>query len=193
MAGLARSFESACYQDFRSPYLLLLAGWLRVRANSSATPRQAFECFLRGPLSTRVAAGDTLAVSITPGGVVPIYSSATTIQAGEWISIYGNNLAGAVQLWNGDFPTTLGGTSVTIDNKPAYINFVAPSQIDVQAPDDIAMGTVPVVVTTATGSATSTVTLGEFGPSFNLMGASRYVAGIVIRNDGSEPAGRRHL
>jgi uncharacterized protein (TIGR03437 family) len=143
----------------------------------------------KGPLSTRVASGDTLAVSITPGGVVPIYSSATTIQAGEWISIYGNNLATAVKIWNGDFPTTLGGTTVTIDNKPAFINFVAPTQIDVQAPDDTAMGTVPVVVTTPTGSATSTVTLGQFGPSFNLIGASRYVAGIVVRNDGSGQQG----
>ena len=136
-----------------------------------------------------MASGDTLAVSITPGGVVPIYSSATTIQAGEWISIYGKNLATRVEIWNGDFPTTLGGTSVTINNKPAFINFVAPTQIDVQAPDDTAMGTVPVVVTTPTGSATSTVTLGQFGPAFNLIGASRYVAGIVIRNDGSGQQG----
>jgi hypothetical protein len=31
--------------------------------------------------------------SITPGGIVPIYSTVSTIQPGEWVSIYGTNLA----------------------------------------------------------------------------------------------------
>ncbi len=142
----------------------------------------------RGPLSTRVASGDTLAVSITPGGVVPIYSSSTTIQPGSWVSIYGSNLGTAVTTWNGDFPTTLGGTSVTINNKPAYLFFVAPGQVDVQAPDDAATGTVPVVVTTPGGTATSTVTLGQFGPAFCVIGG-KYVAGIILRSDGSGTQG----
>jgi uncharacterized protein (TIGR03437 family) len=141
------------------------------------------------PLSTRVASGDTLAVSITSGGVVPIYSSSTTIQSGSWVSIYGTNLATGTVVWNGNFPLSLGGTSVTIDGKPAFINFVTQNQVNVQAPDDTATGTVPVVVTTPAGKATSTVTLGQFGPSFCLLGASRYVAGIVIRNDGSGQQG----
>ncbi len=32
-------------------------------------------------------------VVISPGGVVPIYSTSTSIQAGSWISIFGTNLA----------------------------------------------------------------------------------------------------
>ena len=44
------------------------------------------------------------------GGIVPLYSTTSTIQAGEWISIYGTNLGPApYALWNGDFPTSLGG------------------------------------------------------------------------------------
>ena len=53
--------------------------------------------------------------AITSGGVVPVFSSATTVQSGEWVSIYGSNLASTTAIWKGDFPTSLGGTSVTID------------------------------------------------------------------------------
>jgi uncharacterized protein (TIGR03437 family) len=168
--------------------LLLLAAGSAFGQTHQPPPGKLSNIF-RGPLSTRVASADTLAVSITPGGVVPIYSSSTTIQPGSWVSIYGTNFATAVTTWNGDFPTKLAGTTVTIDNKPAYLYFVAPNQINVQAPDDTATGTVPVVVTTPAGTASSTVTLGQFGPSFCLLGASRYVAGIVIRNDGSGKQG----
>lgn len=123
--------------------------------------------------------------SIMPNGIVPLYSTATTIQPGEFVSIYGTNLAGSMVTWNGDFPKTLGGTSVKIDGKAAYLVYVSPGLIDLQAPDDTAMGSVPVVVTTSNGSATSTVTLGEFGPSFSLLVDGRHVAGIIIRANGT--------
>ena len=41
---------------------------------------------------------------MTPGGIVPIYSSVSTIQPGSWFSIYGSNLANGTYLWNNDFP-----------------------------------------------------------------------------------------
>ena len=34
------------------------------------------------------------------------------------------SLAGTA-VWNGDFPTSLGGTSVTINGRPAYLSFVS--------------------------------------------------------------------
>lgn len=135
-------------------------------------------------IASRLADADTETVSITADGIVPIYSTRTTIQSGSWISIYGNNLATADATWTGNFPTSLGGTTVTVNNKLAYLWFVSPGQINLQAPDDTATGTVPVVVTTPKGSATSTVTLGQFGPSFSLLD-NKHVAGIIIRTDGS--------
>ena len=119
---------------------------------------------------------------------MPVYSSNTTIQAGSWVSIYGTALAAADATWTGNFPLTLGGTSVMVNGKPAYLWFVSPTQINLQAPDDIATGTVPVVVTTQTGSVTSTVTLGQFGPSFSLLDAT-HVAGIILRSDKSGTQG----
>lgn len=121
---------------------------------------------------------------ISPGGVVPLYSTVATIQSGEWTSIYGTNLARSTTTWNGEFPISLGGTSVTINGKAAFLSFVSPGQINLQAPDDTITGTVPVVVTTANGTATSSVTLAPFGPSFLLLDA-RHVAGIIPRSDGS--------
>jgi len=124
------------------------------------------------------------APSISPGGVVPLCGTVNIIQPGEWVSIFGNNLASGTVIWDGDFPTSLGGTSVTVDGKAAYLQFVSPGQINLQAPDDTARGPVPVVVTTATGTATSMVTLSEFSPSFDLL-QSGHVAGIIVRSNGS--------
>ncbi len=119
---------------------------------------------------------------IAPGGTVPVYSPVNTIQPGEWVSIYGTNLASSTATWNGDFPTLLGGTSVTIDGTAAYLWYVSPGQINLQAPDDAATGPVPVVVTTSSGTFTSTVTLAQFAPSFLLLD-SRHVTGIILRSN----------
>src|SRR6204780_5797743 len=77
--------------------------------------------------------------AIPSGGIVP-----GTIQPGEWVSIYGTNLAGNAS-WTGNFPTSLGGTSVTIGGKAAYLSFVSPGQIDLQVPNVTAPGPVAVV------------------------------------------------
>ena len=66
-------------------------------------------------------------------------------------------------------PLLSGGISVTIDGKSAYLWYVSPTQINLQVPDDNTTGSVNVVVTTAGGSTTSTVDLGEFAPSLSLL------------------------
>lgn len=119
-----------------------------------------------------------LVPAIATGGIVP-----ATIQPGEWVSIYGTNLASNAT-WTGNFPTMLGGTSVTIDGKPAYLSFASYGQINLQAPTDNATGVVPVVITTATGSVQSTVTLAQFGPEFFLLDG-KHVAGIILRANGA--------
>jgi uncharacterized protein (TIGR03437 family) len=124
------------------------------------------------------------APSITTGGVVPIYSNVSTVEPTEWVSIFGTNLARGNATWNGNFPTSLGGTSVTIDGEPAYIWYVSPNQINLQVPDDSTLGLVPVVVTTPGGTFTSTVTLAVTAPQFSLLDTT-HVAGIILRSDQS--------
>ncbi len=121
---------------------------------------------------------------ITQGGVVPVYSTSTTVQTGSWISIYGSNLASSTVIWNGDFPTSLGGVSVTVNGKPGYLWFVSPTQINLQVPDDTATGSVNVVVTTPNGAFTSAVTLGAASPSLSLLDLT-HVASLVKNADGT--------
>jgi uncharacterized protein (TIGR03437 family) len=135
------------------------------------------------PVQLTITAGS--APSIKQNGIVPAFSSATTVQTGEWISIYGDNLGTGTFNWNGDFPQSLGGTSVKIDGKPGYLSYVSSTQINVQVPDDSGGGTIPVVVDTPNGSATSTVTLGPFAPALSLLGDAKHAAGIIFRTDGS--------
>jgi len=167
-------------------FLLPLAAGVAIAQSAAgqATAEAPLAHIFANPFASALAAADTPTVSISPGGIVPVYSTSTTIQAGSWVSIYGNNLATQSATWTGNFPTNLGGTSVTINGRQAYLWFVSPGQINLQAPSDTATGTVPVVVNTPQGSATATVTLGQFGPSFSLLD-SRHVAGIIIRTDGS--------
>jgi len=54
----------------------------------------------------------------------------------------------------------------------------------VQTPDDAVTGTVSVVVTTVSGSASGTVTLASLAPSLLLLD-DKHVAGIILRSDGS--------
>jgi uncharacterized protein (TIGR03437 family) len=115
---------------------------------------------------------------ITAGGIVP-----GTIQPGEWATVYGTNLAGGTATWTGNFPQSLGGTSVTIGGKAAYLSYVSYGQINLQVPNVSATGALPVVITTATGSGASTATLAQFGPSFFLLDAT-HVAGIILRSNG---------
>ena len=135
-------------------------------------------------LSATITGSIGSAPSLNGGGVFPVGSTVPTIEPGEWVSIYGNNLASSTATWNGDFPTSLGGTSVTIDGRAGYLSYVSPTQINFQAPSDTTTGSVPVIVTTASGTATSTVTLAQSAPSFLLLD-SKHVAGIILRPNGS--------
>ena len=125
--------------------------------------------------------------AISPGGVVPLFGTSSTIQPGSWASIYGQNLIpGSIpEYWNGDYSTSLGGTTVTINNKLAYLSYASPTQIDLQAPDDDARGLVNVVAANSNGSTTATVTLADQSAAFSLLGDGKHAAGIIVRPDGS--------
>jgi uncharacterized protein (TIGR03437 family) len=45
-------------------------------------------------------------------------------------------------------PTNLDGISVSIKNKPAYVWYLSPTQLNVQAPEDSTNGNVAITVTT---------------------------------------------
>lgn len=97
----------------------------------------------------------------------------TAICAGVWVTIKGTNLANSTRMWrssdfvNGKLPTALDGVSVEINGKPAYLEYISPTQINVQAPSDTALG--PVNVQVANNGSTSnsmTVQLQSVSPAF---------------------------
>ena len=101
-------------------------------------------------------------------------SFASSIANGSWVALFGANLApaGDSRLWNtsteivsGKFPIMLDGTSVTINGKSAAVEYISPTQVNVQPPDDTAVGPVPVVVTTSGGTSTAFMaTYAQFAP-----------------------------
>lgn len=100
------------------------------------------------------------------------YGGFNAIAPATWIEIYGTNLATvSQQTWaqanftNGVAPSTLGGTSVTVNGQPAYVDYVSPHQVNVQVPSGIPTGSDSLVVTTFGGpSAGTTVTVNAVEP-----------------------------
>ena len=119
------------------------------------------------------AQAQTSRPSISEGGVVNGASFQPGIMQNSWITIKGTNLSTTTRLWsgadivNGQLPTTLDGVSVTVDGKPAYIEYVSPTQINALSPSDPSTGTVEVKVT-ANGSTSDAfmTTLNAFSPAF---------------------------
>ncbi|HEX3744838.1 MAG TPA: SBBP repeat-containing protein [Bryobacteraceae bacterium] len=126
------------------------------------------------PLGGFVAKLSVTAPAPTPviTKVVSAASFQAPIEAGSWVMIQGTDLANSKRLWqtsdfNGNnLPTTLDGVSVTIDGIPAYVEYISPTQINVQAPMDSATGTVNVVVTNnGHSSAPATAQLQSVAPA----------------------------
>jgi uncharacterized protein (TIGR03437 family) len=97
------------------------------------------------------------------------------ITPGSWVYIAGSRLANTSpgRTWRGDeivggnLPTSLDGVSVTINGKPAYVEYVSPDVINVLAPPDGAVGPVNIIVTNnGTASAPFSATLQPFSPAF---------------------------
>jgi protocatechuate 3,4-dioxygenase beta subunit len=117
-------------------------------------------------------AGSAPAVS-TRSGVVNAASFQAGAAPGAWISIHGQRLSSNTRTWTaadiaaGKFPTSLDGVRVSINGKDAFVYYISPTQINVQAPADSLSGTVQVVVTNSNGaSAPTSVTLQPVLPGF---------------------------
>ncbi len=144
-------------------------------------------------LSPKSATSQTPAISDVVNGA----SFAPGIESGSWVTIKGTNLTSATscdpssptagcRTWAAaDFtngtPTSLDGVSVTIGGQPAYVYYISPAQINVQAPD-LASGSATVVVTNTAGTSNSvTTSVTDFAPAFFLNGTYA----IATHQDGS--------
>jgi uncharacterized protein (TIGR03437 family) len=110
------------------------------------------------------------------------------ISPGALASVFGTNMAGTAQmapLTNGVFPTTVAGTTVSVNNVNAPLVFVSPTQINFQIPWEVLPGpAVPVTVTwNGVTSAPENVTIASASsPSFFLsefVNGTAWVTGAV--------------
>jgi len=133
---------------------------------------------------------------ISAGGIINAFGfgGKAGVAPGTWIEIYGSDFTSKTREWGGsDFsgaiaPNTLDKVTVTIAGKPAFVRFISPGQINVQVPDDIGTGPVPVVVTN-TGvasdplSITASATLpGLLAPANFKSGSTQYVVAQLPDN-----------
>ncbi len=149
--------------------------------NGAAVERACFRGFLPrllvlavGPilLGPTPGFGQTPAAGPAITGVSNNASGAAAIESGSWVSIYGTGLSATTRTWQAsDFsgnnlPTTLDNVSVQINGKKAAIYYISSGMLNVQAPTDATTGTVPVVVTNASGTATGSANLQNYAPAF---------------------------
>jgi uncharacterized protein (TIGR03437 family) len=112
--------------------------------------------------------------AILPGGTVNAASNGAgqPVAPGGLVSIYGSSFAAGLALASSvPLSTNLSGTSVTINNVPAALDFVSPGQINAQVPFNVlptgvTSGSVNVVVTNnGVPSAPSPVVISPAGPA----------------------------
>jgi uncharacterized protein (TIGR03437 family) len=157
-------------------------------------------------LTPAAAGGGGNKPALAPGSIHNV-SDQPGISAGSSVEIKGTNLSAIAppgRTWrdsevvNGKLPTSLDGTSVTINGKPAFVYYISPTQLNVIAPADTAVGPVDVVVT-SNGAASDPVqgNLQTYSPAwFRYNGtwavATRYPDGAIVgdpdRIPGAAPA-----
>jgi uncharacterized protein (TIGR03437 family) len=117
-------------------------------------------------------------LALGPPAITAVLNGASLqpgIQAGSWVTIEGVNLSNTYpgRTWRdeevvkGNLPTSLDGVRVTINGKPAFVYYISPTQINVQAPSDNTVGAVDVVVNNnGNASAAAKAQLREVAPAF---------------------------
>lgn len=129
-------------------------------------------------LSAKISLFALFAFTANLTAATPVISSVvnaanfqSSISRTTWVAITGTNLSTTTRTWtstdivSGKLPTSLDGVSVTINGKSCAVYYVSPTQINVLSPADDSTGTVPVVLTNSSGTASSTATLKTTAPA----------------------------
>jgi uncharacterized protein (TIGR03437 family) len=108
--------------------------------------------------------------TISQNGVVNGASFQPSIAAGSWFTVQGTNLSvetRTLDFQDGRYPTEAHGVRVTVNGRPAYLQYVSPGQLNALVPDDESVGPVQVAVTlNGNTSDALTVQMERFSPAF---------------------------
>ena len=129
-----------------------------------------------------VAVATPVVLSVQTAGGFP------QIAPNGWMEIHGTdltplNVGASGKVWSdarefaaGRMPEQLGGISVTVNGKAAFVYYVSPTQLNVLAPVDVPPGSVQVVVSSGgRSSAPFGATMQAASPSFPRFGSNKYL------------------
>lgn len=125
-------------------------------------PHRSLASIFNSKLAFYLPAPDSVPTSIAQ--VLNATGEATTVSQNTWVEIKGTNLSPVTQDWSSasfadGLPTSVAGVSATVNNKPAFIYYVSPTQVNILTPLDSTLGPgVPIQLNSPTGTATSTTT-----------------------------------
>jgi len=142
---------------------------------------------VNGTLKAVAGKVNITSVNVSGGGV--------NIAQNTFIELRGTNLApnavgpgglnwgSAPEFASGKMPTQLDGVSVTVNGKPAYVNYISSTQVNVLTPLDTALGSVQIQLTNGTNvSAPFTAHMNAVAPAFFLLSGSSYVVATHADN-----------
>ena len=127
------------------------------------------------------------AQSSAPGQVV-ITSAADfgpAVAPNSLVSVFGQGLAARPALatfdGRGNLPTSLGGTRVLVDGRPAPLIYVSPDQVNCVIPSETSTGLIDVVVESSAGAMkVGSVTVQPFAPAIFTWDSSGSGPGVVV-------------
>jgi len=106
--------------------------------------------------------------TINRNGVVNMASYTTSVAPGGLISIFGQAMASSATASLTPLPNLLGGSCVTVNNRPLPLLMTTPTQINAQLPPDLAAGRYTLVIRAAdrkTASASYALTVSKYAPA----------------------------
>lgn len=127
----------------------------------------------------------------TANPVLTSFMGNAGFSSNTYVEIYGINFSTQSRLWAGaDFnganaPTSLDGVSVLVNGKPAFVYYISPNQININTPEDTAVGPVAIQVKTPFGdSAPVTVNRTRLSPTLQSVpqfriGGKQYVVALT--------------
>jgi uncharacterized protein (TIGR03437 family) len=154
-----------------------------------------FDASHHGFVAAPVAGGNEPVIRAARGVMsASAFGGFDSIASGTWIEIYGQNFSTTTRQWRlSDFsgdtaPLSLDGVSVRIDGRPAFVSYISPGQINIQAPAGLSPGTMAPVTVVSSGrtSIPYSITVKNVQPGLlsisSLNGTVRYVAALFPDN-----------
>ncbi len=147
--------------------------------------------FTLNPASTCVDTTPVLNSVISAGA----FGARADFAPGTWLELYGSNLSTVTREWaGGDFngsnaPIALDRVGVKINGKDAFVRFISPGQINVQAPDNAGAGPMSVIVSNCSGASAS-VSLQQLSAAPGMLAPPSFIVGgrqllVAVNPDGT--------